>query len=83
MNRRRKRRKQAKTVAVGCDRLPLKLDGKEGVDGSSPSEGFEFLPAQMMYPLSLLVVEAFVGVHAASTSVHRGHCQVPSFADWR
>jgi hypothetical protein len=28
--------KQAKTVAVGCDQLP----GKEGVDGSSPSEGF-------------------------------------------
>jgi hypothetical protein len=36
----RKRRKQAKTVAVGCDPLPLNLDGKEGVDGSSPSEGF-------------------------------------------
>src|SRR6266516_7196344 len=30
--------KQAKTLAVGCDRLPR--DGKEGVDGSSPSEGF-------------------------------------------
>ncbi len=30
---------QAKTVATGCDQLPLKLDGKEGVDGSSPSEG--------------------------------------------
>jgi hypothetical protein len=37
----RKPRKQAKTVAVGCDRL----HGKEGVDGSSPSEGFVFLPA--------------------------------------
>jgi hypothetical protein len=35
----RKRPKQAKTVAVGCDRWPLNLDGKEGVDGSSPSEG--------------------------------------------
>ena len=32
----------SETVAVGCDRLP---DGKEGVDGSSPSEGFSFLPA--------------------------------------
>ncbi len=30
-----KRPKKAQTVAVGCDRL-----GKEGVDGSSPSEGF-------------------------------------------
>jgi hypothetical protein len=36
----RKRLKQAKTVAVGCDQLPWDLDGKEGVDGSSPSEGF-------------------------------------------
>ena len=32
--------KQAKTVAVGCDQLPLGPHGKEGVDGSSPSEGF-------------------------------------------
>jgi hypothetical protein len=31
--------KQAKTVAVGCDQLPRRAHGKEGVDGSSPSEG--------------------------------------------
>jgi hypothetical protein len=37
--RARERQKQAKTVAVGCDRLPLEVHGKEGVDGSSPSEG--------------------------------------------
>jgi hypothetical protein len=36
----RKARNQAKTVAVGCDRLPIGAHGKEGVDGSSPSEGF-------------------------------------------
>jgi hypothetical protein len=30
---------------MGCDRLPEKFHGKEGVDGSSPSEGFEFPPA--------------------------------------
>ncbi len=35
----RKRRNQAKTVAVGCDQLPIGAHGKEGVDGSSPSEG--------------------------------------------
>ena len=35
-----KRPRQAKTVAVGCDRLPESFHGKEGVDGSSPSEGF-------------------------------------------
>ena len=28
-----------KTSRIRCDRLPL-VDGKEGVDGSSPSEGF-------------------------------------------
>jgi hypothetical protein len=33
--------KQAKTFAVGCDRLPQRAHGKEGVDGSSPSEGFD------------------------------------------
>ncbi len=30
---------QAKIVAVGCDQLPESFHGKEGVDGSSPSEG--------------------------------------------
>src|SRR6266508_3551143 len=35
----RKRLQQAKTVAVGCDQLPIGAHGKEGVDGSSPSEG--------------------------------------------
>jgi hypothetical protein len=34
-----KPQEKAKTVAAGCDRLPQNLDGKEGVDGSSPSEG--------------------------------------------
>jgi hypothetical protein len=29
----------AKTAAVGCDRSPIGAHGKEGVDGSSPSEG--------------------------------------------
>jgi hypothetical protein len=31
---------KAKIVAVGCDRLPESFHGEEGVDGSSPSEGF-------------------------------------------
>src|SRR5207249_10434418 len=39
IGRARKRRKQAQTVAVGCDRLPATFHGKEGVDGSSPLEG--------------------------------------------
>jgi hypothetical protein len=40
-----KPRKQAKSVAVGCDWLPRASNGKEGVGGSSPSEGFEKNPA--------------------------------------
>ena len=32
-------RNQAETAAVSCDRLPETFHGKEGVDGSSPSEG--------------------------------------------
>jgi hypothetical protein len=35
----RKRPKQAKTVAVDCNRSRATFHGKEGVDGSSPSEG--------------------------------------------
>ena len=34
--------KQAETVAIRSGRLPPNLDGKEGVDGSSPSEGSRF-----------------------------------------
>src|SRR5437867_4503506 len=34
-----KPQEQAKTVAAGCDQLPFGFHGKEGVDGSSPSEG--------------------------------------------
>jgi hypothetical protein len=39
MGRTSTRLRKAKTVAVGCHRLPEKFHGKEGVDGSSPSEG--------------------------------------------
>jgi hypothetical protein len=34
-----KPRNQAKTIALGCEWLPIAAHGKEGVDGSSPSEG--------------------------------------------
>jgi hypothetical protein len=54
MERRPKRRKQAKTVAVGCHRLPQTFHGKEGVDGSSPSEGFQEVPANQTVSLSQL-----------------------------
>src|SRR5438105_10687079 len=39
IDRSQKPRKQAKPVATGCHRLRATLHGKEGVDGSSPSEG--------------------------------------------
>ncbi len=39
MGRPRKRLEQAKTVATGCDQLPIGAHGKEGVSGSSPEEG--------------------------------------------
>jgi hypothetical protein len=57
-------RKPLPWVATSC--------GKEGVDGSSPSEGFGFPPAQLQVPLSRLASLAAFDVHAASTSVHRG-----------
>jgi hypothetical protein len=50
-------------VATGCD-------GKEGVDGSSPSEGFSFLPAQSLFSFSGLTPAGSPGVYAASTNVH-------------
>ena len=37
------------TAAIGCIPLPPTLDGKEGVDGSSPSEGFEKTSAQGVF----------------------------------
>ncbi len=39
MQRAQKPPNQAETAAVGCDRLPRRGHGKEGVDGSSLSEG--------------------------------------------
>jgi hypothetical protein len=54
MGGRPERLKQAKTVAVGCDRLPEPFHGKEGVDGSSPSEGSKGkeMAAKRIVPLS-------------------------------
>src|SRR5919198_4912708 len=43
-------RKQAETVAIGCSQLPPRLDGKEGVDGSSPSEGSAKAPHAGAFP---------------------------------
>ena len=44
------------------------LHGKEGVDGSSPSEGFGFFPAQPLFALSRLRSVGSSSVHRASTA---------------
>jgi hypothetical protein len=67
----RKRRNQAKTVATGCDQLPWDLDGKEGVDGSSPSEGFE---KALQIGLSVVCPDA--------APASRGY-ETGTFSDWR
>jgi hypothetical protein len=56
--------KQAKTVAVGCDRLPIAAHGKEGVDGSSPSEGSAKAPhvGPFSCAKTLLILERAVGM---------------------
>jgi hypothetical protein len=63
MGGRPERLKQAKTVAVGCDRLPEPFHGKEGVDGSSPSEGLPKVPAN----------RHFVVVCPLNTRTQNGH----------
>jgi hypothetical protein len=55
-----KPRKQAKSVAMVCDWLPRASNGKEGVDGSSPSEGSA---------KSLLIAAFSVGSTCTSSSM--------------
>jgi hypothetical protein len=40
------------TVATGCDQLPIGAHGKEGVDGSSPSEGLDKVPANRHFAVA-------------------------------
>jgi hypothetical protein len=47
-------RKQAKAVAVGCDRLPGGAHGKEGVSGSSPEEGSAKAPYRKAFSFAAL-----------------------------
>ena len=67
IRRARKWLKQAETVAAGCDQLPGGPDGKEGVDGSSPSEGSAKSPHSGGFcgyyvQIDLLVVDRAVGM---------------------
>ena len=48
-----------------------RIDRKEGVDGSSPSEGFSETPAQITVAFAAVATGGVCGLHAASTIVHR------------
>jgi hypothetical protein len=75
---------------VPADALPW-THGKEGVDGSTPSEGFRLLPAQRRIPLSGSAACSLLGVHgrprtstvgALRSSSSRIACSRPSRARW-
>src|SRR6266498_5972713 len=51
----RKPQEQAKAAAVGCDQLPEAAHGKEGVDGSSPSEGLRKVPANRHFTVACVL----------------------------
>jgi hypothetical protein len=68
MGERREWLRQAQTVAMGCGRLPESFHGKEGVDGSSPSEGFEVFPGQRGVSFADRATDGVSNVHAASTA---------------
>src|SRR5437762_9417889 len=61
-----KPRKQAKSVATGCHRLPETFHGKEGVSGSSPEEGSAEAPQRGPAPVGRR--PAFVTAQAASAT---------------
>jgi hypothetical protein len=68
----RERLKVAKTVASGCGQLPIGAHGKEGVDGSSPSEGFRFSLAMSLYVGGSgdgMLVKCPRNVHAVDTGL--------------
>jgi hypothetical protein len=66
MRRRHKPQKQAKSVAPGCHRLPANFHGKEGVDGSSPSEGSAKAPLTGLFGMCSVGVEGHQGRYGAA-----------------
>jgi hypothetical protein len=59
---------RTETAAVGCHRLPKAAHGKEGVDGSSPSEGFVKTPASETVLFASLATFRSGDVHETSTA---------------
>jgi hypothetical protein len=72
----RKRLNQAKTVATGCDQLPVGAHGKDGVSGSSPEEGSVKTPhIRLFLSKDLHDLQRAVGMEPSmelSDSEHRG-----------
>jgi hypothetical protein len=60
-----RRLKQAETVATDRDQLPIGAHGKEGVDGSSPSEGSAKAPEIGTFPYVFSRQWAFEGPDGA------------------
>src|SRR5918996_5287850 len=72
MGRGQTRLKHAKTVAMDCDQLPRPQNGKEGVDGSSPSEGFLKHPAKTLLLFAGETTGDGRDVHRTSTAQRDG-----------
>jgi hypothetical protein len=66
----RNHQKQAKSVAAASHRLPENIHGKEGVDGSSPSEG-----SKDVIPICLTAVSSGDDDAAAAVEVFGGRLQ--------
>jgi hypothetical protein len=66
-----------RTVATGCHRLPFGSHGKEGVDGSSPSEGSAKSPAQRRFLVrtQLLRSRGYVAVGERPEAVRGEHAE--------
>jgi hypothetical protein len=56
--------------ARACTRVPaLDFHGKEGVDGSSPSEGFAKLAAHRPLPFAIRTMNRILDLHRTSTQL--------------
>src|SRR5213080_2544485 len=66
---------QAETVAVGCDQLPSGVMVREGVDGSSPSEGFAKAPQTGLFVWAEFALRsARSGVESVMEKTRPGDC---------
>ena len=75
-----KRPRQAKTVAVGCDQLPESFHGKEGVDGSSPSEGSSKrkIPGNRVFLLSNTAPQSTSAMPSGRLFSSAARCKAPA-----